>query len=93
MDIEKFLTGTEFENLIPKFHEEGIAKTDDLYVIEKNAKLFEFCTKITNSNADAMKLNKLIKEMFAKRNNKLMLYMFLVIAAPFIFIMYLVLFG
>jgi len=85
MNIDEHLTGTEFENLIPKFHEEGIITVEDLVILHKNAKVFDLCKKITNTSADAMKLNKLINEMFAKRDNKLMIYILLIIVVPLLF--------
>ena len=85
MNIDKHLTGTEFENLIPKFHEEGVITVEDLVILHKNAKVFDLCKKITNTSADAMKLNKLINEMFAKRDNKLLIYTILFIVGPLLF--------
>lgn len=66
MDIEKFLTGTEFENLIPKFHEEGIANVNDLRVLHSNGKLIDLCKKITNSPSDSIKLKNLIQKEIGK---------------------------
>ena len=83
MNIDKHLTGTEFENLIPKFHEEGIITVEDLVILHKNAKVFDLCKKITNTSADAMKLNKLINEMFAKRARKIGIIVSFFVAGPF----------
>ena len=66
MDIEKFLTGTEFENLIPKFHEEGISNVEDLRLLHTNGKLIDLCNKITSTSSDSIKLNKLIKSQIQK---------------------------
>ena len=85
MNIDEHLIGTEFENLIPKFHEEGVITVEDLVILHKNAKVFDLCKKITNTSADAMKLNKLINEMFAKRDNKLLIYTILFIVGPLLF--------
>jgi len=86
MNIDEHLTGTEFENLIPKFHEEGVITVEDLVILHKNAKVFDLCKKITNTNADAMKLNKLINEMFAKRDKKIGMWVSIAVAGPFFII-------
>tara|TARA_R110001632_G_scaffold80271_2_gene179627 strand:+ start:636 stop:899 length:264 start_codon:yes stop_codon:yes gene_type:complete len=66
MDIEKLLNGTEFQNLIPKFHGEGIATLDDLRTLHRNGKMFDVLTKITSTPTDAIKLKKLIQSEFNK---------------------------
>ena len=86
MNIDEHLTGTEFENLIPKFYEEGINTLEDLVILHKNAKVFDLCKKITTTSADAMKLNKLITEMFAKRDNKIIIYGILMILVPLLIV-------
>ena len=68
MDIEKLLNGTEFENLIPKFHEEGIANLNDLRIIHKNGKMGDLVTKITSTPTGAIKLKNLIESGFTKAN-------------------------
>jgi len=83
MNIDEHLTGTEFENLIPKFYEEGINTIEDLVILHKNAKVFDLCKKITTTSADAMKLNKLINEIFDKRDKKIMMWVSIFVAGPF----------
>ena len=86
MDIEKILNGTEFENLIPKFHGEGIATLDDLRTLHRNGKMFELCKSITSTPTDAMKLKKLIQSQLNKAGYTAMIIIFFVI--PLIIILW-----
>ncbi|MDB4089446.1 hypothetical protein N9544_07485 [Flavobacteriales bacterium] len=92
MDVEKFLKGTEFENLITKFHEEGIATLDDLRTLHRNGKMFELCKEITSTPIAAIKLKKLIQSQLNKAGIRLMVTGLLIVPIILSVIIYLVFF-